>query len=110
LKRIVWSFVIFLALLCAQAAIAQDDLPLAKPDEVSFSSERLDRITTLLRNDSANGTVPGFVLLIARHGKIPYFESVGVPDPETKVPMTKEAIFRIYSMSKAITQVTAMSR
>ena len=80
----------------------------SKPEEVGFSSERLDRITALLRNDATEGTVPGFVLLIARHGKVAYFESVGVLDPDTKAPMSKNAIFRIYSMSKPITQVTAM--
>jgi CubicO group peptidase (beta-lactamase class C family) len=95
------------ALLGVHAAVAQD-LPRAKPEEVGFSSERLDRITALLRADAAEGTVPGFVLLIARHGKIAYFESAGVLDPDTKVPMSKDAIFRIYSMSKPITQVTAM--
>jgi CubicO group peptidase (beta-lactamase class C family) len=95
------------ALLGVHAAVAQD-LPQAKPEEVGFSAERLDRITALLRNDATEGTVPGFVLLIARHGKVAYFESVGVLDPDTKAPMSKDAIFRIYSMSKPITQVTAM--
>ncbi len=95
------------ALLGIHAAAAQD-LPQAKPEEVGFSSQRLDRITARLRDDAAEGAVPGFVLLIARHGKVAYFESVGVLDPETKAPMTKDAIFRIYSMSKPITQVAAM--
>jgi len=67
-----------------------------------------DRITQMLRDDATKGNVPGFVLLIVRHGKVAYFESVGLIDPETKAPMTGDAIFRIYSMSKPITQVTAM--
>src|SRR5437016_13755012 len=62
----------------------------------------------MLRDDATKGNVPGFVLLIVRHGKVAYFESVGLIDPETKAPMTGDAIFRIYSMSKPITQVAAM--
>ena len=42
--------------------------------------------------------------MIVRDGKVAYFEAVGVLDPETKAPMTKDAIFRIYSMSKPITR------
>ena len=48
------------------------------------------------------------MLLIARHGKVAYFESMGALDPETKAPMNKDAIFRIYSMSKPITSVAIM--
>ena len=103
-----FAWVIVLAALLGLHVAAAQDLPRAKPEEVGFSSERLDRITQLLRDDAADGKVPGFVLLIARHRKIAYFDSVGVLDPETKAPMTKDAIFRIYSMSKPITQVTAM--
>jgi CubicO group peptidase (beta-lactamase class C family) len=107
LKGFLRSFAVLAALLSAHAATAQD-FPRAKPEEFGFSSERLDRITQLFRDDVAEGKVPGFVLLIARHGKLAYFETVGVLNAETKAPMTKDAIFRIYSMSKPITQVTAM--
>src|SRR5205085_7088882 len=56
----------------------------------------------------AKNVIPGAVLMIVRNGRIAYFESVGVLDPETKVPMRKDAIFRIYSMSKPITSVAVM--
>jgi len=46
--------------------------------------------------------------VISRHGKIGYFEAIGSLDPEKKTAMTKDAIFRIYSMTKPITTVTAM--
>src|SRR5271170_2016626 len=90
-----------------QSATAQT-LSRVKPAEVGLSAERLGRITQLLRDDTTKGLVPGAVLLVARHGKIAWFESVGVLDPATKAPMTNEAIFRIYSMSKPITTVSAM--
>ncbi|MGH6982102.1 MAG: serine hydrolase domain-containing protein, partial [Stellaceae bacterium] len=47
-------------------------------------------------------------LLIARHGKIAYFETIGFMDPDKKVAMKDDAIFRIFSMSKPITSVAAM--
>lgn len=84
------------------------DLPSGDPAQLGFSPERLDRITQLLRDDIGKGTIPGAVLLIARHGEVAYYEALGVVNPETKAPMTKDAIFRIYSMSKPITSVAAM--
>jgi CubicO group peptidase (beta-lactamase class C family) len=81
----------------------------ARPEQVGLSPERLTRITTMLKADVAKGTIPGAILLVARHGKVVMFEPVGVRDPGTKAPMTRDAIFRIYSMSKPITSVAAMT-
>ncbi len=87
---------------------AAQGLPRATPAEVGFSAARIDHIAQVLREDAEKGLVPGSVLLVARHGKIAYFEAAGTLDPATKAPMTKDAIFRIYSMSKAVTTVSAM--
>jgi CubicO group peptidase (beta-lactamase class C family) len=103
-------------LVLASAAIASafitsasaQDLPTAKPADVGLSAERLDRITNWLKDDTAKGAIPGAVLMIVRYGKIVYFESMGVLDAETKAPMGKDAIFRIYSMSKPITTTAVM--
>ena len=96
-----------LVLMAALAATAQS-LPRTTPADAGFSPARLDHITQMLRADTAKGTAPGAVLLIARHGKVAYFEAAGVIDPATKAPMTRDAIFRIFSMSKAVTSVSAM--
>jgi CubicO group peptidase (beta-lactamase class C family) len=84
-------------------------LPTAKPEQVGLSAERLSKITVTLKADVAKGVLAGAVLLVARHGKIAMFEAIGVRDPATKTPMTKDSIFRIYSMSKPITSVAAMT-
>jgi len=105
LKHLALSFAFLLAF---AIAVPAQDLTVAKPADVGFSADRLDRITSWLRDESGKGTIPGAVTMIVRHGKIAYFESVGVLDPETKAPMTKDAIFRIYSMSKPITSVAVM--
>jgi CubicO group peptidase (beta-lactamase class C family) len=96
-----------LSLLLSTRAFA-DPLPTATPESVGFSPERLGRITDVLRSDIAKGTIPGAVLLISRHGKIAYFESLGSLDPQAKSTMGWDAIFRIYSMSKPITSVATM--
>ena len=107
--RAIKSLLVSLGFLLALAAsVAAQGLPGAKPADVGLSAERLDRITAWLKDDIAKGVIPGAVLMIARHGKVAYFESMGVLDPETKAPMNKDAIFRIYSMSKPITSVAVM--
>lgn len=84
------------------------DLPRAKPEQVGLSSERLARISALLKADVESKKIPGAVLLVARHGKVAFFEAVGKQDPAGSAPMTRDSIFRIYSMTKPITTVAAM--
>src|SRR2546427_9604641 len=85
-----------------------DALPTAKPEEVGLSSERLGRATQVLKSEAARGQYPGAVALVARKGKIAYFESVGQGDPAAGTPMSKDAIFRLYSMTKPFVSVAAM--
>jgi len=85
-----------------------DALPSAKPEEVGLSSERLARLTQVMKAEVANGQYPGAVALVARKGKIAYFEGVGQRDPAAGAPMPKDAIFRLYSMTKPFTSVAVM--
>ncbi|HWE17845.1 MAG TPA: serine hydrolase domain-containing protein [Hyphomicrobiaceae bacterium] len=94
--------------LLMSAAAGAEPLQTAAPESVGLSSERLGRITEFLRSDIAKGTIPGAVLLVSRHGKIAYFEAVGRLDPQADSKMGKDAIFRIYSMTKPIVTVAAM--
>src|SRR6266478_3880105 len=94
--------------LSAGIGAAAQGLPTAKPEEVGLSSARLARLTEVLKGNIAKGEIPGAVLLVARNGKIAYFESLGELNPQAKTAMRKDAIFRIYSMSKPITTVAAM--
>jgi CubicO group peptidase (beta-lactamase class C family) len=84
------------------------ELPRATPEQVDLSSQRLGMITDLLKADVAAKKIPGAVVLVARRGKVAYFESIGKLDTATDAPMAKDSIFRIYSMSKPITTVAAM--
>ena len=69
-----------------------------------FSSAKLQRIGDLIRQEIAAGKMPGAIILIQQHGHPVYFECFGVRDVESRHPMTPDSIFRIYSMSKPITQ------
>jgi CubicO group peptidase (beta-lactamase class C family) len=83
-------------------------LPLAAPEEIGFSSVRLARLGAVMRDEIERARVPGAVALVARRGRLGLFESFGRRDPTSGTPMTKDAIFRIYSMTKPITSVAAM--
>jgi CubicO group peptidase (beta-lactamase class C family) len=83
-------------------------LPATKPEEVGLSQDALDRLSTALNDRVAAGHIPGAVALIARHGKVAYHQSFGRRDPASQQPMSTDAIFRIYSMTKAIVSVAVM--
>ncbi len=83
-------------------------LPSARSEDVGLSSQRLERIGAALRADIEKGRIPGAVVLIARKGKVAYFESFGMRNQETHAPMQKDSIFRIYSMTKPIVSVGVM--
>src|SRR5690242_16531166 len=83
-------------------------LSTASPQEVGMSKERLARIGQALNGQIEVKSFPGAVALVVRKGRIAYFESFGQLDPRTGAPMTKDAIFRLYSMTKPFTSVGAM--
>ncbi|HEX6841211.1 MAG TPA: serine hydrolase domain-containing protein [Stellaceae bacterium] len=83
-------------------------LPSAAPEEVGLSSCQLERISGALRQEVEQRRVPGVSALVARRGKVAYFETFGVRDPAVAQPMAKDVIFRIYSMTKPIVSVAAM--
>lgn len=78
------------------------------PEEAGLGKDRLSRIDQVMQKHIAEGRVTGAIGLIARRGRIGYFESWGMMDKESSKPMRKDAIFRIYSMTKAVTGVATM--
>ena len=85
------------------------DMPRAKrPEEVGLGSERLKRLTDALKTDIDKGTVPGAVVLVARHGQIACLEALGHRDREAGAAMAPDTVFRIASMTKPFTSVATM--
>src|SRR2546427_132272 len=88
--------------------IVAQALPTATPEEVGLSRERLARIAPALSRQIEARSFPGAVAIVARKGRIAYFEAIGQLDPKSATPMSKDAIFRLYSMTKPFTSVAAM--
>jgi CubicO group peptidase (beta-lactamase class C family) len=99
---------LILPLLVAAEPSASSDLPSAKPEEVGLSSERLQRIGGAMQRNIDEGQVVGAVALVARKGRVAYFEARGMVDVEAKKPMHKDAIFRMASSTKPVTGVAIM--
>jgi CubicO group peptidase (beta-lactamase class C family) len=85
-----------------------ETLPTATPEDVGLSPEALGRLSAALHDRVAAGHIPGAVALVGRHGKVAYHQSFGMLDPAAGTPMQNDAIFRIYSMTKAIVSVAVM--
>ena len=84
------------------------DLSMAAPEDVGMSSERLSRLSDAMQKLVDEGRLAGIVTMVARHGKIIHFETFGYQEISSEIPMAKDSIFRIYSMSKPITGVALM--
>ena len=78
------------------------------PQDAGVSEARLARITDYMNQAVSDGTMVGGLGLIHRRGEVVYEETYGQADGEADRPMTQDAIFRIYSMSKPITGVAVM--
>ena len=77
-------------------------------EEVGVSAERLERIRPVMQAYVDDGLLPGILTVVARHGKIVHFETVGMGDIENNRPVEPDTIFRIYSMTKPVTSVAVM--
>jgi CubicO group peptidase (beta-lactamase class C family) len=91
----------------AGSAAAQALAP-ARPEAVGLSSERLARLSGVVKRYVDEGRIAGVVTLVARGGRLAHLEAVGHTDREARIPMKPDTIFRIASMSKAVTSVAAM--
>jgi CubicO group peptidase (beta-lactamase class C family) len=90
----------------ADAAVALSPAP--TPESVGFDSARLKRLDDYMAGVVADGRVAGATTLLARHGKVVEFNTYGKASLATGQSMSRDAIFRIYSMSKPITGVAMM--
>ena len=82
--------------------------PAGKPEEVGLSTERLQRVTQMLKRRIDAGDLAGAVTAVARRGKVVYLVAQGVTDLESKQLMTTGTMFRIASMTKPVVGVAIM--
>ena len=77
-------------------------LPMGKPEELGFSSERLGRIGPVMQRYIDSRMAPGILTVIARHGRVVHFDTRGFMDIEARKPLADDTIFRVMSMTKPI--------
>jgi len=96
---------------CAAIVVAAQSTPLprAVPESVGLDAGRLKEASQLLNQFVAEKKIAGAVASVARRGRVAYIDAVGFQDLESRAPMTERSLFRIYSMTKAVTAVLAMT-
>jgi len=99
---------LLLAIMLFPATLFCQSPGLTNPEDVGLSSKRLLRINEKMRGYIDENKLAGIVTLVARKGKIAHFETFGYADIESEKKMEKDAIFRIYSMTKPIVSVGLM--
>jgi CubicO group peptidase (beta-lactamase class C family) len=106
LKRL--TLAALFSILVISLAVAQSIPQASSPEKVGLSKERLQRISAWIQNDVDKKVIPGAVVMILRKGKIAYYEAFGFQDLEKNIPMTRNSIFRIASMTKPIVALAVM--
>jgi len=84
------------------------DMTPVKPETVGFSAERLERLHAFMKQTVDDKQISGVVTILARHGKVVDYWSYGQRDIASGAPMTKDTIFRDFSMTKPVTGVAMM--
>jgi CubicO group peptidase (beta-lactamase class C family) len=100
----------FILFTFAAVALAREPgpLPMAAPEEVGLSTDRLAKIDAVLKSEVDAGRIPGAVIMVARKGRLVYHRAFGFQDKEAGKPMGEDAMFRLYSMTKPFVSVAAM--
>ncbi|MDE2636877.1 MAG: serine hydrolase [Chloroflexota bacterium] len=83
-------------------------MQIVAPEAVGISAARLSNIGSRLQQYVDRNKEAGFVTLVARNSEVAHFEAIGFRDAENKLPMERDTIFRIYSMTKPITSIALM--
>jgi CubicO group peptidase (beta-lactamase class C family) len=78
------------------------------PAEVGLDAGRLERLDRRLSRWVDDGQLPGFLVTVARHGKLVHVGKGGKRDVEAGLPVEDDTRWRIFSMTKPITSVAAM--
>ncbi|MBL8211024.1 MAG: beta-lactamase family protein [Bryobacterales bacterium] len=98
-----------LPILSLVLAVHAADFPIAKPESVGMSAERLAHIGTWLRGVVEHKQAAGFVTLVARRGKVVHHEAFGTMGLNDPRPMPRNALFDLASMTKPITVAAALT-
>ena len=108
MRKTILLTAIALVIVVFDAPASAQGLPTAAPESVGLSSAQLDRVTAGLQAHIDQGHIAGVVAAVVRDGRLVYMEALGQADIEAARPMPKDAIFRLYSMTRSMTSLAAM--
>jgi CubicO group peptidase (beta-lactamase class C family) len=107
--KFIFGLLVCCTLMACQSTVGDAKNTAGVAESVGFSSERLDKIAPVMQEYIDQGKLAGTLTLVARNGKVAYLNAQGMQDKEAGEPMREDTIFRIYSMSKPVTAVAAMT-
>jgi CubicO group peptidase (beta-lactamase class C family) len=102
------TVILLLTLLLAALPAAGRQLPATSPESVGLSSARLQRLDKTMQEIVDTHRAAGIVTILVRDGKVAHWGAYGKRDIEANAPMQKDTIFRIASISKAVTSIAIM--
>ena len=97
------------AFVLAPAFAAEPELQHAKPADVGLDPAGLEKLDEAMHGMVDGGQLAGVVTMVSRKGKVVHFDAYGKRDIENGLPVEKDTIFRIYSMTKPIIGVALMT-
>ncbi|MDJ1499172.1 serine hydrolase domain-containing protein [Xanthocytophaga agilis] len=111
MRKLLFSFLLWVSFAptFAQYSSKPQKLVVAKtPEAAGISSERLQRLDHSLQQFIDQNKLPGMVAIVIRNGQIVYHKALGKADVQAGRNMKTDDIFRIASMTKALTSTAAM--
>src|SRR2546425_8064911 len=89
--------------------LAAREIPAVPAAKAGLSEAKLAEVDQFMERSVSDQKLAGAIVLVSHDGKIGFFHTYGQMDREAKKPMQPDTIFRLYSMSKAITTAAALS-
>jgi CubicO group peptidase (beta-lactamase class C family) len=90
------------------ALLRAQPLPISTPQAEGLSPDRLARLHHNFDQITQQGKRAGVITMIVRNGKIADWQTYGYRDRDARLPMEKDTICRIWSMTKTVSTVAAM--
>lgn len=97
-----------LVAVCVLLSVQAAGLPEATPEQTGVSTAELVKVDAFMQRQVEEQQIAGGIVMISYKGRLCFFHTYGKQDIEADIPMQKDTIFRIYSMTKAITTAAAL--
>jgi CubicO group peptidase (beta-lactamase class C family) len=89
--------------------ISPNALPSGEPSTLGFVPERFERLHRRIQQFVDDGQHAGVSLLVARNGEIADTFAAGFRNRELGLPMSRDTIVRVYSLTKIVVSVAALT-